>query len=100
MGDVYDWYQQGLSLLESGNAHAAATVLQRAVDEEPNMGSLREGLARAYFRSGRFSKALEQFSRAIDIDPVNHYAYFGAGLSLGRLGRIQEAIGQLKIAVA
>lgn len=98
MPSVYDWYQQGLAFLASGDAHAAATVLERAVEAEPDKGSLRETLARAYFRSGRVEHALEQFTAALDIDPVNDYAIFGTGLCLGRLGRLYEAIGHLRMA--
>ena len=98
MTDVYDWYQQGLALLAAGDSHAAATVLERAVDAEPDKGSLRECLGRAYYGSRRFGAALEQFTRALDIEPANDYAHFGAGLSLGKLGRLDRAVGHLKLA--
>lgn len=98
MADVYDLYRRGLWLLASGNTHAAATVLEQAVSEEPEKGSLRESLARAYYASRRYGAALEQFTEALEIDPVNDYAHFGAGLCLGRLGRVEEALGHLKIA--
>lgn len=97
---MYDWYRRGLSLLDSGKPRAAAEVLERAVRLEPGKGSLREGLGRAYYATGRFAKALEQFVRALDLDPVNDYAHFGAGLALARLGRLVEAIGHLKMAAA
>lgn len=98
MAHVYEWYQQGLALLATGDAHAAATVLERAVSEEPRKVSLRETLARAYYTAGRFTAALDQFVQALDIDPVCDYAHFGAGLCLGRLGRLDEAVGHLKMA--
>jgi tetratricopeptide (TPR) repeat protein len=98
MAYVYDWYQQGLSLLARGDAHAAATVLERAVDSEPDKGSLRETLGRAYYASKRYGAALDQFVYALDISPTNDYAHFGAGLCLGRLGRLDEAVGHLKLA--
>lgn len=98
MQPVYEWYQRGLELLAAGDVHAAATVLERAVGAEPDKGSLREILGRAYYGSRRYAKALEQFSHALDIDPANHYAHFGAGLCLGRLGRLDEAVGHLKMA--
>lgn len=100
MDGVYDWYRRGLSLLDSGKPHAAAAILERAVSVEPKKGSLREGLARAYYAIGRFSAALEQFESVLALDPVNDYAHFGAGLALGRLGRLVEAIGHLRVAIA
>lgn len=98
MAPVYEWYQRGLSLLRSGDAHAAATLLERAVDAEPDKGSLLEALGRAYYASRRFAEALEQFSSALELNPANDYAHFGAGLCLARLGRHGEALGHLKMA--
>jgi len=95
---VYEWYQRGIALLAAGDAHAAATVLERAAAEEPDKGSIREALGRAYFDSRRFDAALDQFTHALDISPVNDYAHFGAGLCLGRLGRLDEAVGHLRLA--
>jgi tetratricopeptide (TPR) repeat protein len=95
---AYDWYQRGLALLEAGDVHAAATLLERAAEAEPGKGSIHEALARAYFRSGRFSKALAQFMLVLDISPANDYAHFGAGLCLGRLGKLREAVGHLRMA--
>lgn len=98
MSGAYEWYQQGLSFLEAGDVHAAATVLERAAEAEPDKGSIREALARAYFRARRFSKALEQFNEALEISPANDYAHFGAGLCQGRLGHISQAVGHLRMA--
>ncbi len=95
---VYEWFQQGMSLLRSGDAHAAATVLERALAAEPDKASVREALARAYYASDRFDDALEQFRVVLEMSPVNDYAIFGAGLCLGRLGRLDEAVGHLKMA--
>jgi tetratricopeptide (TPR) repeat protein len=98
MPPVYEWYQRGLTLLEAGDVHAAATVLARAAEAEPEKGSIREALARAYFRASRFNAALDEFAAALEISPANDYAHFGAGLCLGRLGRLNEAVGHLRMA--
>ena len=98
MSGPYDWYQKGLELLSSGDNHAAATLLEKAAAVEQRKGSIHEALARAYFGSRRFDEALEQFGIVLDISPVNDYAHFGTGLCLGRLGRLQEAIGHLRMA--
>lgn len=95
---VYEWYTQGMALLKAGDVHAAATLLERAVAEEPDKRSIREGLARAYYGAKRFGDALEQFTAVLDISPVEDYAHFGAGLCLGRLGRLPEAVGHLRMA--
>ena len=95
---AYDWYQRGMALLQAGDVHAAATLLERAADAEPGKSSIHEALARAYFGAGRFAAALEQFTRVLEISPANDYAVFGSGLCLGRLGRLREAVGQLRMA--
>ena len=98
MAAVYEWYQRGMELLQAGDVHAAATLLERAAAVEPDKGSIREALARAYFGSRRFDAALTEFAAALDISPVNDYAHFGAGLCLARLGRFPEAVGHLRMA--
>ena len=86
MQSAYDAFQEGNRLLASRNPHAAAIVLERARDLEPDKASVRETLARAYFRSGRITQAAEEFERAVEIEPVNDYAHFGLGLCLMRRG--------------
>ena len=53
-GDAYVAFQEGTRLLSDGNVHAAVVALERARRLEPEKGSVRETLARAYYRSGRF----------------------------------------------
>ena len=98
--DAYVAFQEGTRLLETANPHAAAVALERARDLEPEQGSIREALGRAYFRCGRFPAARHEFARAVEIDPVNDYGHFGLGLSLLRVGDRTGARRHLKLAVA
>jgi len=100
MESAYDAFQEGARLLASENPHAAVVALERARELEPDKGSVRETLARAYFRTGRFPAAREEFARAVEIDPVNDYAHFGLGLCLLRQGDRAGARRHLKLAVA
>ncbi|MGH9036805.1 MAG: tetratricopeptide repeat protein, partial [Acidimicrobiia bacterium] len=97
-GEAYSRFQEGSRLLETGNAHAAIIALERARELEPDKGSIREALARAYFRSGRIDSAREEFEKVVDLDPVNDYAHFGLGLCLLRRGDRDAARGHLKLA--
>ncbi|MGH8982286.1 MAG: tetratricopeptide repeat protein [Acidimicrobiia bacterium] len=97
---AYEAYQEGSRLLESANAHAAVVVLERARALEPDKGSIRETLGRAYFRTGRFVAAGAEFARAVELDPVNDYALFGLGLCRLRQGDRTGARRHLKLAVA
>jgi Flp pilus assembly protein TadD len=100
MQSAYDAFQEGNRLLASQNPHAAVIALERARDLEPDKATVRETLARAYFGSGRFTQAGEEFERAVEIEPVNDYAHFGLGLCLLRRGDRLGARRHLKLAVA
>src|SRR5262249_57841649 len=92
--------QEGSRLLASENPHAAVVALEQARELEPDKASVRETLARAYFRAGRFPAARAEFARTVEIDPVNDYAHFGLGLCLLREGDRLGARRHLKLACA
>jgi Flp pilus assembly protein TadD len=96
--DAYTAFQEGTRLLEGNNAHAAVIPLEEARALEPGKGSVREALARAYFRSGRIAAAEAEFRAAVEIDPVNDYAHFGLGLCHLRSGERDLARGHLRLA--
>lgn len=95
----YSLLQQGKRLLADNHPFQAAIVLERAVVIEPRKASIREGLARAYFNSGQFNRAREQFEAVLDINPSNAYGHFGLAMSLARTGKRAAAIGHLKMAM-
>ena len=97
-GEAYDRFQEGSRLLDTGNNHAAVVALERARDLEPEKGSIREALARAYFRTQRVDAARVEFEKVLELDPVNDYAHFGLGLCLLRSGDRDGARGHLKMA--
>jgi len=99
-GEAYSRFQEGSRLLDSGNTHAAIVALERARQLEPEKGSIREALARAYFRSQRVEAARAEFEKVLELDPVNDYAHFGLGLCLLRTGDRAGARRHLKLAVA
>lgn len=98
--EAYAKYVQGERLLADEHAHAAAVALERARDLEPEKGSIRETLARAYYRTGRFADAGREFAKSVEIDPVNDYAHFGLGLCLLKAGDHPGARRHLKLATA
>ncbi|MFI6297557.1 tetratricopeptide repeat protein [Nonomuraea sp. NPDC050790] len=99
-GGVYDWYQRGVKLLQEGSPAAAASLLERAVEAEPESRSIREALARAQFNSRQYVQAADTFRWIVDANPAEDYAYFGLGLSLWRTGDMEGAQEPLAIAVA
>jgi Flp pilus assembly protein TadD len=99
-GEVYDWYQRGLDLLDRGDAAAAAQLLERAAAAEPQARSVREALGRAQFDAGRYADARTSFATILERDPVDDYAQFGCGLSAVKQGDFQGAVSHLALAVA
>ncbi len=96
--EAYTRFQEGSRLLDSGNTHAAVVALEGARELEPEKGSIREALARAYFRSQRVEAARVEFEKVLELDPVNDYAHFGLGVCLLRKGDRAAARGHLKMA--
>jgi Flp pilus assembly protein TadD len=97
---TYQLFAKGQEFLATGHPHQAVVVLKRAAAEEPDKGSIREALGRALFMTGRWGRARLEFAKAVDIDPVNHYAHFGLGLACARTGERTRAIAHLKLALA
>ena len=75
-------------------------ALERARDLEPDQGSIREALGRAYFRTGRFAAARAEFARSVELDPSTTTPSSGSGCALLRVGDRGGARRPLKLAVA
>lgn len=99
-GEVYDWFVRGLSLLDGGNAEAAALLLAHAHAREPESASILEALARATFDSGKYADAQRLFGELVETTPDNDYARFGLGLTRMRVGDVPGAVEQLALATA
>lgn len=97
---AYDLLQRGHALLERRHFAQAAIVLERADRQEPAKGSILEALGRAYFNSGQAERAREIFEALLEVEPSSHYAHFGVGQSLKRLGETHRARTHLRLAVA
>jgi len=98
--DTYDLYRRGLDLLGRGSAAAAAQVLERAAEAEPQSRSVLEALARAQFDTGRYQAAAGNFRRIVEASPSDDYAQFGLGLALARTGDPTAAAEHLALAAA
>jgi Flp pilus assembly protein TadD len=98
--DVHAWYQRGMELLGKGSPAAAAQLLERAAAAEPSSRSIREGLARAQFDTGRYAEAAESFRLIVEASPSDDYAHFGLGLALSRTGDHAAAAEYLALAAA
>lgn len=96
--EAYEYYRRGHELLESRDFRAASVALERAKRLEPDKGSIREALGRAYLSSRAYRLAAEEFAAAVEIAPTDHYAHFGLGRALERLGDLAAAHRHYKLA--
>ena len=87
-------------VLGKGSPAAAAQVLQRAANAEPESRSIREALARAQFDTGQYEEAAANFRAIVEAAPTDDYANFGLGLALARRGDHEAAAEYLALAVA
>ena len=98
MTSTYELFQRGKQHLANGDPAQATVTLEKAKRREPDKASIREALGIAYLRLGRFAEAEVEFRAMVEITPTDPYGYYGLGRSLARLGRAEEARGQLKLA--
>ena len=99
-GEVYDWYQRGVQLLDEGDPAGASQVLVRAAARVPHSRSVLEALARAQFDSEQYDQAVVSFQRLVEEDADDDYAQFGWGLSAAKLGQFDLAVEHLAVAAA
>jgi tetratricopeptide (TPR) repeat protein len=97
---AYALLQRGHALMRDRHNAQAAVLFERAARLEPGKGSILEALGRACYNSGQHQRSAEAFEAMLAIDPSAHYAHFGLGLSLQRLGRTKEALTHLRLAAA
>lgn len=85
------WYEDGLSLLDSGFFDSAVECFDQVLRAEPRHAKAWVLKATALVGMESCEEAIECFDRALEIDPLNVQAWKGKALSLTRLGREEEA---------
>ena len=85
--------------LKSGDSERALRQLHRAIAAEPNKPTPHVALARALARIGESEEALAEFDRALELGATAS-VHRDAGTYLSRLGDLDGAREQLRLAVA
>jgi Flp pilus assembly protein TadD len=96
--EAYDAFMRGSELLEGRNYHQAVVALERARRLEPDKGSIRETLGRAYLSCCRYEDARAEFAVAVDLAPTDGFAHYGLARCLDRLGQRRLAGVHYKLA--
>src|SRR5580765_1798047 len=95
---TYGLFQLGRRHLKAGMAAQATVALEKAKRREPDKASIREALGIAYLRIQRYEEAEEEFRVMLELSPADHYAHYGLGRALEKLGKDAEANGHFKLA--
>ncbi len=98
--NTHDLVTRGRQALAAGDPLTAAKLLAEAADTEPDNASLLTDLARAHFHSASLGRAEQVLQRLVEIDPTDGYARMLLGRTLQRQSRREEALTQLRLAVA
>ena len=69
------------------------------IGEEPTTAEGFNARGNRYSRNGAYQEALENYARAIELDPGFAEAYYNRGVSYYELGRHAEAIADLSRAI-
>ncbi|TVT52697.1 tetratricopeptide repeat protein [Amycolatopsis rhizosphaerae] len=96
----FEAFRQAEALIENRRPLDALKALQPVLEAEPDKPSVQLLAGRAYFHSAQLNHAEQAFVRVLELDPADHYARFVLGRTLQRLGRLVEALGQLRMAWA
>jgi len=98
--DAVDRYRTAERLLAERNAHAALTVVEPLMQDEPETVAVLVLAARACFDCARLERAEALFRRVVELDPTNHYAHAALGRTLQRRSRHRDAVTHLRLATA
>ncbi|HKR83409.1 MAG TPA: tetratricopeptide repeat protein, partial [Terriglobales bacterium] len=82
----------GNAALKRQDFSTAATLLQRAADQDPNSREGWEGLGQAYSALNQHEKAIAAFRKQLEKDPGDAHANGELAVELQQLGRFEEAI--------
>ncbi|OLT49235.1 hypothetical protein BJF85_10305 [Saccharomonospora sp. CUA-673] len=93
-------FRQAEALVKRRRPLDALQALQPVLEAEADKPSVQLLAGRAYFHSAQLRRAEHALGRVLEHDPSDHYARFVLGKTLQRLGRLAEALGQLRMASA
>ena len=98
--DAQKEYEQGVRMVDKGEARQAAERFQRAIAIYPDYLQARNDLGAQYLKLKRFDEAAEQFNFVLEKAPGYFNSRFNLGLVLIERKDYPAAIAQLNQAVA
>ena len=93
------WYSNYISWVEKDFVHSAEEAL-KAIELEPLISHSHNTLSSVYVCSKEFEKACTSSETAIELDASSFLAYTSLSMGLYGLGKYEEAIEAIKLAVS
>ena len=84
-------YEMGLLQIRAEQIDSGLVYFERAVRNIPNYVDAWINLALAYDHKTMYADALNAFKKAADLNPENPLIYYNCGLTLGKIGKLDEA---------
>jgi len=84
-------YELGLWEVKAGDIKKALGYFKMVTEAMPDYAEAWINLALAYDNQKMYQDALTAFQTGIRLDPANAAAYYNCGLTLGKLGRLNDA---------
>lgn len=99
-----EWYQKAAYLIwnerELVEPELALAYLDKAIDLDPYFANAYSDRGAVYFNHlGQDRRAIENFDKAIRLDPNDGIYYYNRGIAYERLGKYKKAIKDLKKAI-
>lgn len=92
-------FQEGIELLNRGEAREAARSFEEALEAAPDFADGHVGLGIAYAVDSRIYPALDHFERAAELEPRNFFAHFKLGQFYFKLRVPQKGYAEISRAL-
>jgi len=87
---------RGWLRMAEGRLTDAQADMQRAVDEDPSSELYLWSLGLSFYFARQYDAAIEQYRRAIAVEPRSYWAHLSLGWAYERQGRVADAIEALE----
>jgi len=98
--DAWAHWLRGMYLTAMNRSTEAIASVERAQQLDPLSLMVQSASARSYYNARRYQEAVDQAKAALELDPTFARARFWLGMAAEQLGKPDEAIRELKAAIA
>jgi serine/threonine protein kinase/tetratricopeptide (TPR) repeat protein len=98
--DAYAHWLRGMYLTAMNRSTEAIASVERAQQLDPLSLLIQAASARSYYNARRYQEAVDQAKTALELDSTYARARFWLGMAQEQLGKPDEAIRELKAAIA